>query len=311
LLVKPLVVVVGPTAVGKTEIGLYLGEALAGEIVSADSRQVYRGMDIGTAKPTPAEQRQVPHHLIDIRNPDETLSLGEYRRLALAAIAAIHDRGHLPLLVGGTGQYVRAVVEGWQVPEVPPQPPLRAELEALAAREGNMAVFARLQALDPESAARMDPRNLRRVIRALEVTLVLGRPFSQVRSKAPPPFRILQIGLTRPRPLLYARADARIEAMFARGFVDEVRRLLAQGYGPDLPAFSSLGYREVAGYLAGSYSLEEAKALLRRHTRQFIRRQYNWFALNDPAITWFDREQTDPATILERVQAWLEASASW
>ena len=309
MLVKPLVVVVGPTAVGKTEMALYLGQALAGEIVSADSRQVYRGMDIGTAKPTPAEQQQVPHHLIDIRNPDETLSLGEYRRLALAAIAAIHERGRLPLLVGGTGQYVRAVVEGWQVPEVPPQPQLRAELEALAAREGHMAVFARLQALDPVSAARIDPRNLRRVIRALEVTLVLGRPFSQVRSKAPPPFRILQIGLTRPRPLLYARADARIEAMFARGFVDEVRRLLAQGYGPDLPAFSSLGYREVAGYLAGSYPLEEAKALLRRHTRQFIRRQYNWFALNDPAITWFDREQTTPATILDRVQAWLETSA--
>lgn len=304
---SPLLVIIGPTAVGKTELSLRLAAALGGEIVSADSRQVYRGMDIGTAKPTLAERQLVPHHLIDIREPNETISLGEYQQLAAQAMAQIHGRGRLPMLVGGTGQYVRAVVEGWQTPELPPQPGLRAELEAQAEREGKEAVFARLAALDPASAARIDPRNLRRVIRALEVTLTLGRPFSQAQSKAPPPYRILQIGLTRPRPALYARADARIEAMIAAGFVEEVGRLLAAGFGPDLPSFSSLGYREVAGFLAAEHSLEEAKILLRRHTRQFIRRQYNWFSLSDPAIVWFDLAEAKGGEVIAFVRAWLSA----
>ncbi len=299
---SPLLVIIGPTAVGKTELSLRLAAALGGEIVSADSRQVYRGMDIGTAKPTLAERQLVPHHLIDIREPNETISLGEYQQLAAQAMAQIHGRGRLPMLVGGTGQYVRAVVEGWQTPELPPQPGLRAELEAQAESEGREAVFARLAALDPASAARIDPRNLRRVIRALEVTLTLGRPFSQAQSKAPPPYRILQIGLTRPRPALYARADARIEAMIAAGFVEEVGRLLAAGFGPDLPGFSSLGYRELAAHLAGEMSLDEAIILLRRHTREFIRRQYNWFSLSDPAIAWFDLETRTPDEVLSAVQ---------
>lgn len=300
---SPLLVIIGPTAVGKTELSLRLAAALGGEIVSADSRQVYRGMDIGTAKPTLAERQLIPHHLIDIKEPGETISLGEYQKLAAQAMAQIHGRGRLPMLVGGTGQYVRAVVEGWQTPELPPQPGLRAELEAQAEREGKEAVFARLAALDPASAARIDPRNLRRVIRALEVTLTLGRPFSQAQSKAPPPYRILQIGLTRPRPALYARADARIEAMIAAGFVEEVGRLLAAGFGPDLPSFSSLGYRELAAHLAGEMSLDEAIILLRRHTREFIRRQYNWFSLSDPAIAWFDLETRTPDEVLNAVRA--------
>lgn len=302
-MLPPLLVIGGPTAVGKTDLSLHLAAELGGEIVSADSRQVYRGMDIGTAKPTLAERQLVPHHLIDIREPNETISLSEYQQLAAQAMAQIHGRGRLPMLVGGTGQYVRAVVEGWQTPELPPQPGLRAELEAQAEREGKEAVFARLAALDPASAARIDPRNLRRVIRALEVTLTLGRPFSQAQSKAPPPYRILQIGLTRPRPALYARADARIEAMIAAGFVEEVGRLLAAGFGPDLPSFSSLGYRELAAHLAGEMSLDEAIILLRRHTREFIRRQYNWFSLSDPAIAWFDLETRTPDEVLNAVRA--------
>ncbi len=297
-----LIVVTGPTAVGKTAVSLELARALGGEVVSADSRQVYRGMDIGTAKATAAELAFVPHHLLDIRNPNETISLGEYQKLAYATIDEIHGRERLPLLVGGTGQYVRAVVEGWQVPEVPPQAELRSMLEEQAQREGKEAVFARLQELDPASAERIDWRNLRRVIRAIEVTTVLGRPFSELRTKFPPPYSLLQIGLTRPRDSLYQRADARIEQMFAAGFVQEVERLLAAGYTSDLPSFSSLGYREVAGYLTGEHDLEEAKMLLRRHTRQFIRRQYNWFRLTDPNITWFDLEEQvagDVLTFLE------------
>ncbi len=293
---------VGPTAVGKTETSLLLARALGGEIVSADSRQVYRGMDIGTAKVTPQERAMVPHHLIDIRNPDETISLGEYKRLAEAAIHNILARGRLPLLVGGTGQYVRAVLEGWQIPRVPPQPELRRSLEQLAQEQGKEAVCARLQALDPASAQSIDYRNLRRVIRALEVTLVTGRPFSEQRGRRPPPWRVLQIGLTRPRPLLYARADRRIEAMFQAGWVDEVQRLLMAGYTPHLPSFSSLGYREIAAYLTGVYTLEETKRRIQRATRAFIRRQYNWFRLSDPHIHWFDLEETPPETILTWVQ---------
>ena len=300
---RPVVLVlVGPTAVGKTATSLLLARELGGEIVSADSRQVYRGMDIGTAKVTPEERGDIPHHLIDIRAPDETISLGEYKELADAIIADILARGRLPMLVGGTGQYVRAVVEGWQIPRVPPQPDLRRELEELAAREGKEAVFARLQALDPTSAQTIDYRNLRRVIRAIEVTLVAGRPFSELQTKQPPPWRMVQIGLTRPRERLYTRADARIEAMLAAGWVDEVRRLLAQGYTPDLPSFASLGYREVAAYLAGDITLEEAKARIRRATRAFIRRQYNWFRLTDPRIHWFDLEEVGPEAVLEAAQ---------
>ena len=300
-----VLVLVGPTAVGKTATSLLLASELGGEIVSADSRQVYRGMDIGTAKVTPEERDVIPHHLIDIRQPDETISLGEYKELADAAIAYILARGRLPMLVGGTGQYVRAVVEGWQIPRVPPQPGLRRELEELAERAGKEAVFARLQELDPASAETIDYRNLRRVIRAIEVTSVLGRPFSELQTRQPPPWPILQIGFTRPRELLYARADVRIEAMFEAGWIDEVQRLLDQGYTPDLPSFGSLGYREVAAYLAGEYDLDEAKTRIRRATRAFIRRQYNWFRLTDPRIHWFDLEEVGPEAVLDWVVATL------
>ncbi len=290
--------IVGPTAVGKTAVSLQLARELGGEVVSADSRQVYRGMDIGTAKVSEEERQTIPHHLIDIREPDETISLGEYKRLATTAIEDILERGCVPLLVGGTGQYIRAVVEGWQIPNVPPQPELRQQLETLAQREGKEAVFARLRELDPVSAQNIDYRNLRRVIRAIEVTITAGKPFSELQTKKPPPWRILQIGLTRPRERLYARVDARIEAMFAAGWIEEVQRLLAQGYTPELPSFGSLGYREVAFHLQGQYDLEETKALIRRATRQFIRRQYNWFRLSDPNIQWFDLDEVDTEVVV-------------
>jgi len=296
-----VIALVGPTAVGKTATSLLLARQLDGEIVSADSRQVYRGMDIGTAKATPQERAIIPHHLIDIRQPDETISLGEYKALADAAIADILARGKLPMLVGGTGQYVRAVIEGWQIPRVPPQPDLRQELEELAAQQGKEAVFARLQELDPASAQVIDYRNLRRVIRAIEVTLALGRPFSELQTKNPPPWCLLYLGLTRPRDQLYARADARIEAMFAAGWVDEVRQLLERGYTPDLPSFGSLGYREVAAHLAGEYDLAEVKARIRRATRAFIRRQYNWFRLSNPNIHWFDLAEVGEDDVLQAV----------
>lgn len=294
-----LLVIVGPTAVGKTALSLHLAEYLGGEVVSADSRLFYRGMDIGTAKPTPEQRARIPHHLIDITEPDDTVGLARFLRLAHAAIADIHSRGRLPIVVGGTGQYVRALVEGWTPPAVPPDPARRAELEEQARREGLESLMAHLAALDPQAAARVDPRNPRRVVRALEVALSAG-PLGPGRT--PPPYHILQIGLTMDRSALYARADARLEEMVRAGLVEEIQRLLEAGYGWDLPAMSALGYIQFRPYFEGRASLEEVLAQIRRDTRRFIRHQYNWFRLSDPRIRWFDAAQTPLEEILATVR---------
>jgi tRNA dimethylallyltransferase len=283
-----LVVLVGPTAVGKTAAALALAERLDAEIVSADSRYLYRGMDIGTAKPSPAELAHVPHHLVDVTTPDRPWSLAEYQAAAYGAIDGILARRRLPLLVGGTGQYVRAVVEGWQLPPGQPAGALRAELEALLAAEGLPALVERLRAVDPASARQVDLRNPRRVIRALEVATLTGESFVAQRRRRPPPYAVRLLGLTLPRPELYARIDARVESMLAQGLVAEVQRLVAQGYSWDLPAMSALGYREIGQYLRGECDLPEAARRLKRATRQFVRRQANWFKLADPAISWFE-----------------------
>jgi len=265
-------------------------------------------MDVGTAKPTPEERARVPHHLIDIAGLGETVGLAEFQELAYATIGDIHACGKLPLLVGGTGQYVRAVVEGWRIPRVPPDPALRARLEAQAGREGAAALHARLAQLDPDAAGRLDPRNVRRVIRALEVCLITGRPISQQQRKQPPPYRILQVGLTMERAALYARADRRVEAMIAAGLEEEVRRLVEAGYGWDLPAMSGLGYAQFRPYFEGRATLEQVVAEIRRATRRFIRHQYNWFRLNDRAIRWFDVTETTPEEIEQAVVEWLGES---
>jgi tRNA dimethylallyltransferase len=306
--VSNLLTLVGPTAVGKTALALHLAEALNGEIVSADSRLFYRGMDIGTAKPTAEERACVPHHLIDIADPDETVGLAEFQEQAYTAIDGILTRGKLPLLVGGTGQYVRAVLEGWCVPRVPPDADLRAELEAQAEREGCEALHARLTQLDPAAAEKIDPRNVRRVIRALEVCTLTGQPISEQQGREPPPYRILQIGLTMERETLYARADERIKAMIAAGLEGEVRRLVEAGYEWNLPAMSGLGYVQFKPYFEGEATLEEVVAEIKRDTRRFIRHQYNWFRLSDPAIRWFDMAETSVEEIEAAARAWIESS---
>jgi tRNA dimethylallyltransferase len=298
---------VGPTAVGKTALSLALGRRFDGEVVSADSRLFYRGLDIGTAKPTAEEQAVVPHHLIDVCRPDETLTLGEYQRRAYAAIDAIQQRGRLPLLVGGTGQYVKAVVEGWGIPKVPPQPALRRRLESLGGAE-----LARwLQQLDPEAAARIDPRNVRRVVRALEVTLVSGRAISELQRKKPPPYDIVTIGLTCEREQLYRRIDERVDQMMAAGLLQEVRALWAAGYSRRLPALSGLGYRQLWAYLEGETTLPEAVDRIKFETHRFVRQQYTWFRLDDPAIHWFDACANDPliTDVAARVAVWLAGDA--
>jgi len=301
----PLIALVGPTAVGKTALSLDLAQALGGEIVSADSRLLYRGMDIGTAKPTPAERARVPHHLLDVADPDEVWSLGQYQDAAFAALDDILARGRVPLLVGGTGQYVWPVVENWRIPRVPPQPRLRAALEAWGQRIGPEELHRRLAVLDPAAAARIQPRNLRRTVRALEVIFTTGRRFSAQQGKGPPRYRTLMLGLWLPRDELHRRIAQRLEAMLAQGWLDEVRALLDQGYSPDLPALSGIGYAELIGYLQGRWSLEEAKARILRRTHTFVRRQANWFRRRDPRIRWFRSEPGVLERILPVVEAFL------
>jgi tRNA dimethylallyltransferase len=288
---RPLILIVGPTAVGKTGLSIQLAERLEAEIVSADSRLFYRGMDIGTAKPTPEERARVPHHLIDVANPDETWSLAIFQQAATKIIADIHMRGKLPLLVGGTGQYIRAVTEGWEPPAVEPDPNMRGVLDKLAKDGGIYWLHEGLKKNDPVAAGKIDPRNVRRTVRALEVILTTGRPFSQQRGQTVSPYNLLTIGLTRPRAELYRRIDERIEAMFAAGFVDEVESLLEKGYSHDLPTLSAIGYRECIQVLRGQLSLEQAKVEMRRATRIFVRRQANWFKEDDPDIHWFEAGQ--------------------
>ena len=285
---KPsLVLIVGPTAVGKTEIAIQLAERLNGEIVSADSRLFYRGMDIGTAKPTPGERARVPHHLIDIANPDEILSLAVFQQQAHEVIAEIHARKKLPFLVGGTGQYIRAVTQGWIPPAVEPDEKLRGELERMKEERGAYWLHDKLSKLDPVAAEKIDARNFRRTIRAMEVILTTGRKFSEQRGQTDSPYHLVTVGLTRPRTELYQRVDQRIEAMFASGFVEEVRGLLARGFSPSLPTMSAIGYRECIRVVNGELNEEQAKAEIRRATRVFVRRQANWFKVSDPNIMWF------------------------
>jgi tRNA dimethylallyltransferase len=285
-----LVVLLGPTAVGKTALSLILAEQFDGEIVSADSRQLYRGMDIGTAKPTPAEQARIPHHLIDLVDPDQVLTLAEFQQLAYGAIDAIHGCGKLPILAGGTALYVRAVVEGLRIPQVPPDPIVRADLEKLLAEQGREALFQRLAELDPATAAAIDRNNPRRLLRALEIVMVTGRSKVVLEGADPPPYTLLQLGLQRPRASLYARIDWRVEEMVAAGLVAETQRLLAAGYTPTLPAMTSLGYREIAAYLRGEMDLAAAVARIQIETHRFVRRQMTWFR-KMPGVQWFDLDE--------------------
>jgi tRNA dimethylallyltransferase len=224
-------------------------------------------------------------------NPDEILTLAEFQEQSYAAIEAIHQRQRLPILVGGTGQWIQAVVEGWGVPRVPPDPALRSALEAEAEAIGPTAFHARLVAIDPQAAQKLDPRNVRRVIRALEVYHKTGLPISQHQRKTAPPYHILQLGLTMPREALYQRIDQRIELMMEMGLLAEVRRLMEAGYSWELPAMSGLGYRQIGQYLRGEVSLEQAVALIKKETRRYVRQQYNWFRLDDPHIKWLEVSQ--------------------
>lgn len=285
----PLLIIIGQTAVGKTALSLQIAQQFSGEIISADSRLFYRGMNIGTAKPTAAEQASVPHHMINICNPDETMTLGEYQDRANQIIKECHQRNKLPILVGGTGQYVRAIAEGWGIPRVKPQPKLRTELE----KTGLPEMVRWLQALDPAGAAKLDLQNPRRVMRALEVTLVAGVPISRLQEKHPPNWQILTVGLHRERDTLYKRIDKRVDLMLEQGLEAEVRQLVAAGYKWHLPAMSGLGYRQFQPYFEGKSTLEDVAERIKFETHRFARQQNNWFRRSDQSISWFNAADPD------------------
>ncbi len=282
-----LIAIVGPTAVGKTALAISLAQRFEGEIVNADSRQVYTGMDIGTAKPTAAERSSARHHLIDIRPPDSPISLGEYLPLASETIESIAARGKLPILCGGSGQYVWAVLEGWKVPQVPPDPDFRVRLERRLAVEGPAPLWQDLRQLDPDRAATVDPENPRRIIRALEIVNSTGSRVAAGKS-AEPPYRSLVIGLTADRAILYERTDARFDAMMAQGLLDEACRLSAAGYVLGSGALSGVGYTELGLHLAGEMTLDEAVDRSKTRTHRLVRRQYTWFKPGDARINWLD-----------------------
>lgn len=302
----PVLAILGPTASGKSDLGMKVAAEVDGEIVNADALQVYRGFDIGTAKPTAEDRRAVPHHLLDLLEPEERFSAGEFARRGRAAIDAIRGRDRLPIVVGGSGFYLRALFEGLS-PLPPANPELRALLADRAATEGSDTLHGELAGVDPATARRLAPADVQRVVRALEVALSTGRPLSQWIADRPAghdPLPAVRIALTLPRALLYDRIASRVAGMVASGWVEEVRTLLDRGHDPGAPAFQAIGYRQIVRHLRGDWDLETAVADTVRATRRFAKRQLTWFR-NEPEVRWLDPRQLSAGIpeVLELVQS--------
>ena len=303
----PLIVLVGPTAVGKTELAVNLALHFGAQIISADSMQIYQGMDIGTAKPTVDERKGVPHHLIDLVPPDQPFTVVDYQGHYKRVKNRLAAEGILPLLTGGTGLYIRAVTQGFIFPVTPPNPELRATLKQEAETHGREVVYRRLQELDPVAAQKIHPRDLKRTLRALEVTLSTGRPFSaqqQAARRTLPP-DIIYLGLHRERAELYDRINRRVDQMIAAGLVEEVTMLLAKGYSPDLQAMQGLGYKELIPVVHGQASLAEAVDLLKKRTRHYAKRQETWFR-REPVEKWFLLRAGEDEKFYQKILAFLE-----
>ncbi len=303
----------GPTAVGKSELALRLARSFPLEIISADSRQVYRYMDIGTSKPTSAERALVPHHIVDVVDPDEVFSLATYHQLVFDALRTIQQKGNLPLLVGGSGLYVWSLVEGWKIPQVPPDRELRLQLEARAQEEDGQSLYRELQNIDANAAAKINPRNIRRVVRALEIYYATGQAPSQLQSREVPSFPVLVIGLTQERSQLYGRIDERADEMIKRGLVEEVQQLLERGYSPLLPSMSGIGYRQIVQFVRGEMTLPEAVDRIKHETHRLARHQYAWFRLSDNRIRWFGMTGRKPrasSAAMDEIKAMIEGFIS-
>ena len=298
-----LVAIVGPTAVGKSQLAVRLAQSYDSEIVSADSRQIYRYMDIGTAKPNQEELSLIPHHLINIVDPDNDFSLAQYQQLAYESIKDIQQRNKLALLVGGSGQYVWSVLEGWEIPKVPPDKEFRRSLEEKAAKEGKDELYQELARVDPVAAQRIGRHNVRRIIRALEVYKGTETPPSRLQYRKDPLYKALIMGLTMDRARLYQRIDLRVDRMIEQGLVHEVRRLLDMGYDLDLSAMSSIGYRQIGMFIKGELTLTAAIEQTKIETHRVARHQYAWFGLKDDRIKWFDIESDNVYSEIETLMA--------
>jgi tRNA dimethylallyltransferase len=306
-LMERLIVIVGPTGVGKTRVALKLARQFNGEIIGADSRQVYRYMDIGTAKPTPEELAAVPHHLINVVDPDEEFNLAFFQEQTHKAIADIQGRGKLPFLVGGTGLYIKAIIENFHLPGVSPDQDFRYNIEKNADDKTINDLYADLAAKDPDAAAKIDRRNVRRLTRALEVHAKAGKAFSQLGTTQPPVYNTFIIGLTTDRAELYRIVDRRIHLMIEGGFIQEVEGLLKRGYTLDLPSLSGIGYRQIGQYLQGEITLETAIQQIKTGTHKFIRHQYAWFHLTDERIHWFDMGRVEDPEIEKTLSGFLKS----
>ncbi len=304
----PMVAIVGPTGVGKTALAVALAGEWSIEAISVDSRQVYRRMDIGTGKPSAVERRALPHHLVDVVEPDEPYDAGRFAREAAGAVRDIRARNHWPLLVGGTGLYLRALVRGL-APLPPADPGLRRELRAEATARGPTALHSRLAVLDPEAAAELHPRDVVRVTRALEIVALTGQRVSALRSgawrEADSPYRVLTIGLTMAREALYARLDARVDRMLADGLAREVEALLAAGFDSNLPALQGIGYRHLAPVLTGGASLAQAVRAMKRDTRRYAKRQWTWFG-HELGVQWVSVDPDNPGSATDMVKKLIE-----
>ncbi|MFC0471969.1 tRNA (adenosine(37)-N6)-dimethylallyltransferase MiaA [Halalkalibacter kiskunsagensis] len=285
---EQLIVIVGPTAVGKTALGVNLAKKYQSEVISGDSMQVYKGMDIGTAKVTEQEQEGVPHHLIDIKHPEEPFSVAEFQECCIPLITKLNKRGHVPLLVGGTGLYVNAIIKQYQFESMPTDKQYRKELELLASKLGNNELHTMLQKVDPIAAESIHPNNIRRVIRALEVIRVTGIPFSkqQTEEQTESPYTIAMVGLTMERSKLYERINKRVDIMIKQGLVEEAKALYERGIR-NCQSVQAIGYKELYDHFEGLYSLEEAIETLKQNSRRYAKRQLTWFR-NKTDATWFD-----------------------
>ncbi|MBM7624118.1 tRNA (adenosine(37)-N6)-dimethylallyltransferase MiaA [Sporohalobacter salinus] len=287
---EPLVAIIGPTAVGKTELSLALAKELNAEIISGDSMQVYKEMDIGTAKPTVEERQNIPHHMIDILTPEEDFSVADFQKRVDELIPDIVERNRLPMLVGGTGLYIKALIQGFLFPEMETDWELRERLEKEAEKHGTEYVHNKLKEIDPTLADKLHPNDLRRVIRGIEVYKQTGKTSTYFREKAkerPPRYQAVKIGLRRDRDELYSRINRRVDLMIDNGLVKEVKELYEAGYERGLTSMQGLGYKELLGYFEGEYDLEEAIRLIKRDTRHFAKKQLTWFRKDDK-INWFD-----------------------
>ena len=307
---KNLLVILGPTAVGKTDLSIELAQHFNGEIISGDSMQVYKGMDIGTAKISPNEQKGVPHFLIDEYKPDQYFSVAEFQQQAKQKITEIHQRNHLPIIVGGTGLYIKSVTHEYQFSKGSNNEQFRNEIQNWLLRNGNVALHKRLDEVDPETAQKLHVNDTKRIIRALEVYHTTGKTMSEVLAEQElhSPYHLFMIGLTMDRKKLYDRINKRVDLMIEKGLIDEVQHLLQQGYDESYNAMQAIGYKEIIYYLKGKITLDEAVEMIKQGTRRFAKRQLSWFR-NMSEIHWYDisvDQIEEKAKIFDEVNQWLQ-----